>query len=108
LPSGRQGDFLLREPLDAIANDVDTALIRRVQLQHSFLVSVPQQSPSKAENRRSFSVHGGAVSVSSNNSGECVNQPYTRHAGNDNVRHVSIFCDDLQSFDGLGVSDYVI
>lgn len=87
MPSLLQRDFLLRESLDAIAHDINAALVAGVELQHGFLVAVAEELPREAEDGGRFADAG--------------------HAGDDDVGHVAVFGDDLEALDGFLVADYV-
>ena len=65
-----------------------TALVTGVQLQDCFFVRVPKQLSGKTEDRGGFANAG--------------------HARNDNVGHVSILGDYLETFNSLRVANYVV
>lgn len=89
LPPLRQGDFLLGETLDAVAHDVNTAFVGGVEFEHGFFVGVgAEKLPCEAEDGGGFADAG--------------------HAGNDDMGHVAIFGNDLETFDGFDVADYVV
>lgn len=87
MSSLRQRNFLLRKPLDAIAHDIDAALVAGVELEYGFFVTVAKELAREAED-------GGGLADA-------------RHAGDDDVGHVAIFGDDFEAFDGFFVADYV-
>ena len=65
-----------------------TALVTGVQFQDRFFVRLPEQLPGKTKDR------GGLANA--------------RHARYDNMRHVSILGNNLETFDGFRVADYVV
>jgi hypothetical protein len=65
-----------------------TSLIRRIQLQYSLLVRIPQHLPRQTQYTRRLA--------------------YPRHAGNNDMRHVAIFRDDLEALDGFCVADDIV
>lgn len=89
LSSLRQGDFLLREPLDAATHDIDTAFVGSVEFQDGFFVGGgAEQLACKAEDGGSFAD--------------------AWHTGDDHVGHIAVFGDDLQALDRFHVADDVV
>ena len=80
----RQRHLLLSKALDSVSNNVDSSLIAGIQFEHGFLVCVAEQRTRKTED-------GCGLADS-------------RHSRNDDMGHISIFCNDFQSFNGLGVA----
>lgn len=83
-----KGHFFLGKTLDAVADDVDAALVTGVELENGLLVRVAEQFARQAENAAGLAD--------------------TRHAGDDDVRHVSFLGDDLEALNGFDVADYVV
>ena len=83
-----EGHFLLSEAFDPIADHIDAAFVAGIELQHGFLVGVTEKLAGETEN------------------GGCLADAW--HAGYDDVGHVTIFGDDLESLDCLCVADYVV
>lgn len=81
-------DLFLCKPLDTVAYHIDTSLITCVELQHCFLVRISQQRPCQAQ-------YGCSLAD-------------TWHPADNNVWHVSIFCDDLQALDSLSVANNIV
>lgn len=65
-----------------------TSLITRIELQDGFFVCFPKHLARKTQNAGGFAD--------------------TRHAGDDDVRHVALSCDNLETLNGLGVAHDII
>lgn len=65
-----------------------TSLIRRIQLQHSLLVRIPQHLPRQTQYTRRLA--------------------YPGHARDNDMRHVAIFRNDLQALNSFCVADDIV
>ena len=83
-----EGDFFLGEAFDAVADDVDAALVTGVELEHGFFVGGAEELAGEAEDGCCFADAG--------------------HAADDDVGHVAIFGDDFETLDCFGVAYYVV
>lgn len=82
-----EGDFFLGKGLDARADDVDAALVRGVEFEDGFFVGGAEKGACETENGGGFADTG--------------------HAGDDEVGHVTVARDDLETLDGFFVADDV-
>ena len=83
-----QGDLFLGEAFDAVADDVDAALVRGVEFEDGFFVGGAEELAGQAEDGCCFANAG--------------------HAADDDVGHVAIFGDDFETLDCFGVAYYVV
>lgn len=83
-----EGDFFLGEAFDAVADDVDAALVGGVEFEHGFFVGGAEELAGEAEDGCCFADAG--------------------HAADDYVGHVAVFGDDFETLDCFGVADYVV
>ena len=65
-----------------------TSLVTGIELENSFLIRLSKQLPRETQDT-------GGLSD-------------TRHARDDDMRHVALSCDDLQALNGLCISDNII
>ena len=76
------------EAFDAVADDVDAALVGGVELEDGFFVGGAEELAGEAEDGCCFADAG--------------------HAADDDVGHVAIFGDDFETLDCFGVAYYVV
>ena len=88
LPAGGESDFFLCEAFDAVADDVDAALVAGVELEDGFFVGGAEELAGETEDGGCFANAG--------------------HAADDYVRHVAIFGDDFKTLDCFGVAYYIV
>ena len=75
VPAWWQSDLFLRKHLDPIPHDIYASVIGSVELQNCVLHPRAKQSPRHCQDARGFAS--------------------TRRPGKDEIRHVSVVCDDL-------------
>ena len=83
-----EGDFFLGEGFDAVADDVDAALVGGVEFEDGFFVGGAEELAGEAEDGGCFADAG--------------------HAADDDVGHVAVFGDDFETLDCFGVAYYVV
>ena len=83
-----EGDFFLGEGFDAVADDVNAALVGGVEFEDSFFVGGAEELAGEAEDGGCFADAG--------------------HAADDDVGHVAVFGDDLETLDCFGVAYYIV
>ena len=88
LPAGGKGYFFLGEAFDAVADDVDAALVAGVEFEDGFFVGGAEELAGETEDGCCFADAG--------------------HAADDDVGHVAIFGDDFETLDCFGVAYYVV
>ena len=88
LAAGGEGDFFLGEAFDAVADDVDAALVAGVELEHGFFVGGAEELAGETKDGCCFADAG--------------------HAADDDVGHVAIFGNDFETLDCFGVAYYVV
>ena len=88
LAAGGESDFFLGEAFDAVADDVDAALVGGVEFEDGFFVGGAEELAGETEDGGCFADAG--------------------HAADDDVGHVAVFGDDFETLDCFGVAYYVV
>ena len=84
----RQRHLLLRKTLDSVSHHIDPSLVAGIQFQYGLLVCVTQQSTRKTQDR-------GCLAN-------------TWHPRDNEMGHVSIFCNNFESFNSLRVTHDIV